>query len=998
MCNYWELSDFVAYELDMDIFAKTYWRRFESWRGLGKWACVSMSLLTPSAWADVGETPIIGGVFNASEIMRDQIVSSLTYSTKLTRDITLFTIGGLTLDAYILTLPLDKKIKARVIAQLGDPTYAIPLGHFLYRFYDRYTGLNSEDEFKQYLANQYSEEQLKKFEHGLYHFGEEIEDSDSDSDSANSDSAKQGNGQGIKADRQFIASMVTIYDALVDIGQWQDMDAVPEQYTYLTNSSADLALVDKIQPIIINIMSQAANGMDEGEMKAALLAVIEDDKQENRGTVNNKAQALTITLIDFVRLNVLKAYRQFAFNNEREKALNAWMQTTFDEDSDTLIAFLESQQQRRYSVQVTVDGLQQSLVQGLVDQSTPFIQHANQMHRQGAALKPNTEVTQTPEHPQQVKFMTQLAQAEYSDPNYLPFFKRLYRDYPDSIAQVGISSTPAISVRNLPIIKTGAKVSGENGTGIPNFHFVDRVEDRAYYFFGNDALQLDRLMASHGVRTMFDRLAYLITLNCNGQYDWNAHTSYDGLVNLGLGEAQRDYGEKRCIRELQERAKVEVKLRRDRADLIEDIRGYQGIFFLDVFTKMTKKWKIEQAIVRLAKLDGKGMPDHTLIYNPWPDHFAHFTGPFSDEIIMPTGELNRLDYWLGQTEIAYKSAGIYNQTLWGMAGDHGLSPVFHALNPERQIFDNLAQELGYPLIVKKISSDEGEGPKMTNALNYESNKGIDVVVASTAGGNMMMDFFNAKSGWETQPVYSELTQWTPINAASNAPGQSSYVDIVTKTADSLSETLDYMVLRQRPCNDEGCQVRLIGHRDGVRNDELVERRGDKLFYSSLSAAVPKLLSIDSLNPYRAAPSEAEAKHLFELQRLCLTQAKADNVDSWCTVAQWRDLTRFTPRPDSVNQIARLYDEVRAGTINLFPKEGIGYNTKVPGRHAGESFLEKDAFIGFWGAPVGPNAGQLNIEENGSLAPTLYEYLTGEQVIVGENGWGYPSLIHKLDIQ
>ncbi len=61
--------------------------------------------------------------------------------------------------------------------------------------------------------------------------------------------------------------------------------------------------------------------------------------------------------------------------------------------------------------------------------------------------------------------------------------------------------------------------------------------------FGNDALQLDRLVNERGVKTMFDRLDYLKTLNCNAQYDWNAHTTYDGLVNLGAGEALRDFGE-----------------------------------------------------------------------------------------------------------------------------------------------------------------------------------------------------------------------------------------------------------------------------------------------------------------------------------------------------------------------------------------------------------------------------------------------------------------------
>lgn len=87
------------------------------------------------------------------------------------------------------------------------------------------------------------------------------------------------------------------------------------------------------------------------------------------------------------------------------------------------------------------------------------------------------------EHKQQVRFLSTLAEQNYQDPYYLPFFKQLYQHYRQTIVQVGISSTPTISVRNLPIIKTGAKVSGLGGTGIPNFHFVDRQADRAYYFW-----------------------------------------------------------------------------------------------------------------------------------------------------------------------------------------------------------------------------------------------------------------------------------------------------------------------------------------------------------------------------------------------------------------------------------------------------------------------------------------------------------------------------------
>ncbi|UUM31907.1 alkaline phosphatase family protein [Vibrio japonicus] len=948
---------------------------------------VLITALSPVSlsYADIGNTPVVGGIFNSSEVLKNQITNSLSYSTRFARDMTLFTIGGMTLEAYLLTLPLDSKTKTKVMAQLADPTYAIPLGYFLYQFYDRYTGISDEDQFKAYLKTVYDDMALKGFEHSLFSIQDKAVE---DVSKHNKDQAHQ---EGLKVDGDFIASMVTVYDALFQVGEWQDMDRLPDQYTYLTKSDNDLALVKKIQPIVVGILAQVANGMDDGDMKSAVLAIIDDHQPEHADKINNRAQAITISLIDFVRLNVLKAYRQFVYIDERQDRLNRWLQTTFDSDPEQVIKFLKSQQDRRFAVQITVDGLQQGLMEGLVDPGKPFIKTAYQAHLDHQRITPQFEHAQ-PEHVQDTRFLQILSEQIYKDPHYLPFFKRLYAEHTDSIARVGVSSTPTISVRNLPIIKTGAKVSGELGTGIPNFHFVDRHEDRAYYFFGNDALQLDRLMQSNKVQTMFDRLTHLKTLNCNAQYDWNAQTSYDALVNLGAGEALRDFGEKRCLRELNERAEVEQELTKQRQSLINNIDSYQSLPVWDFYTRVTRKWKIEQDLQSYAKLDGKGMPDYTLIYNPWPDHFAHFVGPFSDEIIMPTGELNRLDYWIGEVEKSFQNAGIYENTLFGMAGDHGLSPVYHTLNPEKAIFIPLEAKLGYPLIISKISSDEGEGPKITNALNYPSNKNIDVVVASTAGGNFMLDMFNSKKGWATQPTYEELIQWEPLSSPAG-----SKVDIIAETLNYLDESLDYMAVRNAICDEKNCEVRIIANRNGQRQDEVIRKQGDRYFYQSLTGK-ETLLGVQTLNPYLPEPNKQEFEQFGQLIDKCLHKPEQSQPATWCNSAEWRELTRFTARPDSVVELAQLYAEDRAGTINLFPRDGIGYNTKVPGRHAGESYLEKDAFIGFWGKPIGDNAVPLSIEANGSLAPTLYEYLTGQPVNAGENGWGYPSLLNKLDIR
>ena len=46
----------------------------------------------------------------AYEVLKNQVLSSLSYSATLTRDAAIFTIAGVTLDAYILALPLDAKV------------------------------------------------------------------------------------------------------------------------------------------------------------------------------------------------------------------------------------------------------------------------------------------------------------------------------------------------------------------------------------------------------------------------------------------------------------------------------------------------------------------------------------------------------------------------------------------------------------------------------------------------------------------------------------------------------------------------------------------------------------------------------------------------------------------------------------------------------------------------------------------------------------------------
>ncbi|MDX2460778.1 MAG: nucleotide pyrophosphatase, partial [Gammaproteobacteria bacterium] len=340
---------------------------------------------------------------------------------------------------------------------------------------------------------------------------------------------------------------------------------------------------------------------------------------------------------------------------------------------------------------------------------------------------------------------------------------------------------------------------------------------------------------------------------------------------------------------------------------------------------------------------------------------------------------------------AYEAGGVADRTLTGLAGDHGLTPAFHLLNPEVEVFDALRAE-GVDFRVEKISSDEGEGPKLNHPIDPPSMKGIDVVVASTAGGNYMLDLFSDQGpGWAEQPLAADLVALAPL--ASSGDPAAPRVDIIGEIYTRLRETLDYLVVREQPCGVDGGQVHLIGEREGQRADAWITRRNTRIHYHYVGG---DLLGIDRLSPYRIMRPVDQASHKALHQR-CVEDAREDDPASWCDETDWRELSSYTERPDSVVQLAHLYDHPRAGTINLFPRAGVGYNSLVPGRHAGETFHEKDAFVGLFGAPLAGPRGRprLRTAVIGSVPIAIYEYLTGTAVTPGTDGWGYPSLRSTL---
>jgi hypothetical protein len=202
----------------------------------------------------------------------------------------------------------------------------------------------------------------------------------------------------------------------------------------------------------------------------------------------------------------------------------------------------------------------------------------------------------------------------------------------------------------------------------------------------------------------------------------------------------------------------------------------------------------------------------------------------------------------------------------------------------------------------------------------------------------------------------------------------------------LSDSLDYYVVRAAGCIKESCTVLISGHRKDRYHTARVYKKVNRYYYDYKV----DLLDVLTQSPY--VELEDKGRH-FVLSNKCLHFAKKQDPKTWCDRLEWRELTSFTVRPDSVVQLGDLYDTDLAGTVNLFPKTGVGYNTKVPGRHAGEHYHEKDAFVGFYGVPI-RGSERLGAIENGAIAPTIYEFITGRPADP-DKGWGFPSEWSKL---
>lgn len=888
------------------------------------------------------------------------------WSAKVPVDLAAPVLVEVALGTWVRTLPLRPEVQERLQARIAAPSFVdelVPFGWFVKRMYD--TGRARDPDFATFLrARPPGEPSVPGREHALFQF-------------VPPPSSEGGATPGVSP--AVAARLLELYDAI-----------------YLDGIAAEAPMDARLQCAGMDEAALAARGEAAAPAVRGLLDAVDRDLAPDRDlrsaldrvrTDDAVLETVTLTLVDFLNAEVCKHYRSFAVRVQREAQWRAWALAELERPGGgRLFAQARWLASRRHAVHVVVDGLQGHLVEALADgrPGQPLLVAAARDDRSAAALGPAQRST-VPAPSMSTGFLHHIAERGYADPSWIPFFRSLYAGNLAGVARQGISTTPTISVRNLPIAWTGAPVAGEGATGIPNFHFVDRewvvdgvAQGRPYYFYGNDALQLPRLARAAGMRTMFERFERLSTMSCGAQYDEAAHWSFDALLALAVGEKIRDFGERLCLATLRERAAHEVELRAALDALLarEGVLGreHRSWELWDRWVQRAEREEARRLVARVASLLPEAMPDYLLVYNPWPDHFAHRLGPFSDAIIGPTGEIARLDHWLGALDRVYREAGVWDRTLFGMAGDHGLTPVWWLVQPEDDLIGGL-ERAGIRLAWTKISSDEGEGPKLNHPLRPPSMRGLDLVVASTAGGNYMLDLFvDQGDGWGRQPVLAELRALRTLGGRT--------VDVVGETARRLAPSLDYLVVREGPCDVDRAAVVVVAPRGGALVEARIRREGDRIWYGRPD---PDPLDLGRENPYAPLSPEEQARLQSRLDR-CLA-AEEGRVETWCTEAEWRAAGWGSVRPDAVPQLAHLYDTDRAGTIDLFPRAGVGYNSTVPGRHAGESFHEKDAFVGVWGAPLPPGP-RPEVAVNGQVPVTLAAWLTGEAPEAGTEGWGW----------
>ena len=224
-------------------------------------------------------------------------------------------------------------------------------------------------------------------------------------------------------------------------------------------------------------------------------------------------------------------------------------------------------------------------------------------------------------------------------------------------------------------------------------------------------------------------------------------------------------------------------------------------------------------------------------YDPWPDHFAHFRGPFSDEIIAPSGELARLDYWLSAADgQVYERAGVLSDEtdIVRNGGRPRARPrVFRLVSPEALVLDALQARR------RAAARDQDLVRRRRGPEAHQRAASRRACAATTSwwlrppAGNLMLDLFLDQRG----PIGSEQ----PLEAHAAAtggrsPGRSRgrrrqrRPRCRSSSGSARDSSLDYLVVRSERCAAPTAPALRILGPGGQRDSS--SRRGDRIHYAA----------------------------------------------------------------------------------------------------------------------------------------------------------------------
>ncbi len=564
-----------------------------------------------------------------------------------------------------------------------------------------------------------------------------------------------------------------------------------------------------------------------------------------------------------------------------------------------------------------------------------------------------------------------------------PTLQKLHDE--SSWVKQSVSSSPTISTRNIAILETGVTVSdpefkGESAsTGIPNFTYVDRKKQEWMYFWGRDGIRLRELVKTSGGRTIFEHLDVYQTVSFLAQFDTASDDRFSYFAGEVMMQVKPDLAEAIGLANLKARSQKEERLNYLRAKLARYLKRSKERWANQLLWTERHYYDMAKEILQT---EDEGLPDFLLWYNPWVDHKTHEFGTHSKEVLGKY--LPKFDQDVGVILSFYQTAGAFDNTLFGMVSDHGQINVElpkGSVNVEDLVIHELTSNW------KKISSDEGGPPKIDRIKS--SILGYDVVFGSTAGGSFVMDLFHQDAynddgslkdakRWADHPRYQEIRSYKLTN------GQT--VDWISKIKQALKEYLDYALVREElPKDDPSIDqvVRIISPKGEAR----VLRKFVPSVWEKLSVD-PKFRSTQEFKQQKfthylykyeviadSLTGEVEGDPLKLSEQSDLLRQWIAN-DEWHSDREWLEAMSVTDRPDGIHEISHIYDTELAGTINLFPSRGKGFNTGVPGRHAGELFEEKNALQLYFGSGVKKSV--IPVARSGSMPVTMIHYLYGDE--------------------